>query len=60
MDVILNFNSKSYTLKLHEMDIWTHTAAISNAEMIIFIQEIFVNNPDIKSAVMEGVSNAKK
>lgn len=62
MDVILNFNSKNYTLKLHELDIWTHSATISAAEMIIFIQDIFTNNPDIKSAVTGvagGIKNAK-
>ena len=60
MDVILNFNSKNYTLKLHELDIWTHSASVSSQEMVIFIKDIFDNNPDIKIAVIGGVSNAKK
>ena len=60
MDVILNFNNKNYTLKLHELDIWTHSATISNSEMVVFIQDIFTNNPDIKMQIMGGGINAKK
>ena len=60
MDVILNFNDKNYTLQLHEMDIWTHSASISNQEMITFIQEIFNNNPEIKTQVIGGVNYGKK
>ena len=51
MDVILNFNNKSYVLKLHEMDIWTHSATISDNEMTIFITEILRDNPKIKEAI---------
>lgn len=56
MDVILNFNNKNYTLKLHELDIWTHSATITDAEMTNFIQEILSNNPNIKNVIM-GVKN---
>ncbi len=60
MEVTLNFNGKNYTLKLHEMDIWTHSATISTAEMTIFIQDVLTNNPDMKLAIMGGVSSVKK
>ena len=59
MEVTLNFNGKNYTLKLHEMDIWTHSATISTPEMTTFIQEILANNIEIKNAIM-GVTNVKK
>lgn len=60
MEVILNFNNKSYILKLHELDIWTHSAAISTSEITIFIQEILANNPDLKNIIITGVGNVKK
>ena len=60
MEVILNFNNKNYTLKLHEMDIWTHSASISEQEMVAFIKDIFDNNSNVKIAVVGGVSNVKK
>ena len=60
MDVNLNFNNKNYTLKLHEMDIWTHSATISNQEMIEFIKDIFNNNSDVKTAVIGNIINIKK
>ena len=60
MDVILDFNNKNYTLQLHELNIWTHSATISDTEMVTFIQEIFINNPDIKAQIVGGVNNAKK
>ena len=60
MDVTLNFNGNNYTLKLHEMDIWTHSATISTNEMTTFIQEVLNNNPDIKSIIAGGASNVKK
>ncbi len=60
MEVILNFNNKNYTLKLHEMDIWTHSASISEQEMVTFIKDIFDNNSNVKIAVVGGVSNVKK
>ena len=59
MEVTLNFNGKNYTLKLHEMDIWTHSATISTPEMTTFIQEILANNIELKNAIM-GVTNVKK
>ena len=60
MEVTLNFNGKNYTLKLHEMDIWTHSATISTPEMTTFIQEILANNLDIKQAIIGGAVNVKK
>ena len=60
MDVTLNFNGKNYTLKLHEMDIWTHSATISSQEMTIFIQEVLANNQDMKQAITGGTANVKK
>ena len=61
MDVILNFNGKNYTLQLHELDIWTHSATISQNEMIIFIGDVLANNPDIKSIITGGgATNVKK
>ena len=59
MEVTLNFNGRNYTLKLHEMDIWTHSATISTPEMTIFIQEILANNIELKNTIM-GVTNVKK
>ena len=61
MDVILNFNNKNYTLQLHELSIWTHSATISQNEMIIFISEVLANNPDIKNIITGGgATNVKK
>ena len=61
MDVILDFNGKNYTLKLHELNIWTHSATISQNEMIIFIGDVLANNPDIKSIITGGgATNVKK
>ena len=59
MEVTLNYNGKNYTLKLHELDIWTHSATISTPEMTTFIQEILANNIELKNAIM-GVTNVKK
>ena len=60
MDVILNFNGKNYTLQLHELNIWTHSASISQNEMIIFIGEVLANNPDIKNIITGGGSTHVK
>ena len=60
MEVTLSFNGKHHTLKLHELDIWTHSATISAPEMTIFIQDILSDNPDIKNTIMGGAANAKK
>ena len=60
MEVTLDFNGKKYTLKLHELDIWTHTASVSTPEMTTFIQDILANNPDMKQVIIGGVANAKK
>ena len=61
MDVTLDFNGKKYTLQLHELDIWTHSATVSAQEITTFIQDIFINNPDIKNTITGGVqANVKK
>ena len=61
MDVILGFNGKNYTLQLHELNIWTHSATISQEEMVVFIKDIFANNIEIKDKVIGGGStNVKK
>ena len=48
---MLNFNNVVYTLKLHEIDIWTHQATMSEQEMIIFIAKILHNNADIVNTI---------
>ena len=60
MEVTLDFNGKKYTLKLHELDIWTHTASVSTPEMTTFIQDILDNNPDGKQLIIGGAVNVKK
>ena len=57
---MLNFNNKIYTLKLHEVDIWTHQAMMDNTEMVLFITEILKNNPETKNAVYISLGNEIK
>ena len=54
MTVNLKLNNKTYILQLHEMDIWDHSATISQQEIVTLIKEIYINNPDIQSAVAKG------
>ena len=56
MDVMLSFNNKVYTLKLHEVDIWTHQATMDDTEMTTFITEILKNNPNIREAIVKNES----
>ena len=55
MDVILNFNGVNYTLKLHELDIWTHSATVSELEMSAFISQVLKNNPKIAALIKKEI-----
>jgi hypothetical protein len=47
MIVYLNFNGKTYTLNLTNIDEWTRQASISASDMQAFIKEVIKNNPNI-------------
>ena len=51
MTVNLKLNNKTYVLQLHEMDIWDHSATISQPEIVTLIKEIYKNNPNIQTEV---------
>ena len=55
MDVILNFNGVNYILRLHELDIWTHSATVSELEMSAFISQVLKNNPKIAALIKKEI-----
>lgn len=52
MNINLKFNNKLYSLKLDNVDIWTHEASMEDETMQNFIIEILTNNDNIKKAVI--------